>query len=168
MRTLLVTTALLAAITGVAHPQISPAALPSPRVPPPKAHRVRPLVAIVAENGGAETADFTIPYAVLPAQIDPKDEALTSWIRRQASGGAVIVSAPETRSKHGLRILTGARPRPGAPVVVVTKPGQASLEEAFAEIGRRYGAGSVKVAKTSMEYDEPRPADPLAAAAQGR
>lgn len=34
-------------------------------LPPPKAGRLRPLVAVVAENGGAETTDFIIPYGVL-------------------------------------------------------------------------------------------------------
>jgi putative intracellular protease/amidase len=32
---------------------------------PPKAGRARPLIVIVAENKGAETTDFTIPYGVL-------------------------------------------------------------------------------------------------------
>jgi putative intracellular protease/amidase len=34
-------------------------------VPAPKAGRTRPLIVIVAENRGAETTDFTIPYGVL-------------------------------------------------------------------------------------------------------
>lgn len=34
-------------------------------LPAPKAGRASPLVAIVAENTGAETTDFTIPYGVL-------------------------------------------------------------------------------------------------------
>jgi len=34
-------------------------------LPAPKAGRARPLVVIVAENMGAETTDFTIPYGVL-------------------------------------------------------------------------------------------------------
>jgi hypothetical protein len=36
-------------------------------LPAPKAGRSRPLVVVVAENLGAETTDFTIPYGVLKA-----------------------------------------------------------------------------------------------------
>lgn len=34
-------------------------------LPPPKAGRARPLVAVVADEAGAETTDFLIPYGVL-------------------------------------------------------------------------------------------------------
>jgi putative intracellular protease/amidase len=34
-------------------------------LPAPKAGRLRPLVVVVAENQGAETTDFTVPYGVL-------------------------------------------------------------------------------------------------------
>lgn len=120
-------------------------------LPPPKAGRARPLVVIVAENGGAETTDFTIPYGVLkesgvadvralstaagpvqlmlalkvradqtigefdaerpdgadvvivPAQMNPKNPALSAWVRDQARKGAVIMSVCE-----GARVLANA------------------------------------------------------------
>jgi transcriptional regulator GlxA family with amidase domain len=51
------------------HP-LSSSAQPGPdedhlSVPAPKAGRARPLVVVVAGNGGAEVTDFTIPYGVL-------------------------------------------------------------------------------------------------------
>jgi putative intracellular protease/amidase len=158
MRRLFLTTTLLAYIAVAGHPQpvlaapaaaaVSQAAL---RLPVPKDHRARPLVAIVAANAGAETTDFVIPYAILkdagvadvvslstrpgpvqlrtalrivadstiaqfdssqpsgadivivPAQVDPKDEALNAWLRRQAQRGATIVSICE-----GARVLAHA------------------------------------------------------------
>ncbi|UTP38246.1 DJ-1/PfpI family protein [Phenylobacterium sp. LH3H17] len=120
-------------------------------VPAPKAGRARPLVVVVAENRGAETTDFAIPYGVLkeagvtdvrslsteagpvqlrrsikvmadqtlgqfdavepagadivivPAQVDPKDRALITWIQAQAAKGATIVSVCE-----GARVVANA------------------------------------------------------------
>src|SRR5690348_13565492 len=34
-------------------------------VSPPKPGRSRPLIAVIADNAGSETTDFTIPYGVL-------------------------------------------------------------------------------------------------------
>ncbi len=35
------------------------------RWPAPKAGRVRPLVVVLADNGGTETTDFIMPYGIL-------------------------------------------------------------------------------------------------------
>jgi putative intracellular protease/amidase len=43
---------------------VAPDALPL-TLPVPKAGRAKPLVAVVADNAGSETTDFTIPYGVL-------------------------------------------------------------------------------------------------------
>jgi putative intracellular protease/amidase len=120
-------------------------------LPRPKAGRSRPLVVVVAENDGAETTDFIIPYGVLkasglaevrslstasgptqlhmalriqtdqtlaqfdaaepagadiiivPAQMKPRDPALTAWVAAQARRGATIVSICE-----GARVLAAA------------------------------------------------------------
>jgi transcriptional regulator GlxA family with amidase domain len=117
----------------------------------PKAGRARPLIVVVAENLGAETTDFAVPYGVLkesgvadvrsvstgpgpvqlrrslkiiadqtlsqfdalepagadivivPAQVAPKDPALTAWVRAQAAKGATIMSVCE-----GSRVLASA------------------------------------------------------------
>lgn len=47
--------------------KLAPAAAEPERLtlPKPKAGRVRPLVAVVADNDGAETTDFIVPYGVL-------------------------------------------------------------------------------------------------------
>jgi transcriptional regulator GlxA family with amidase domain len=74
MRSLLVTVATAVLLTAALPPGPTAAApavtaeAPNPdrlRLPPPKAGRARPLVAVVAANDGAETTDFTIPYGVL-------------------------------------------------------------------------------------------------------
>lgn len=120
-------------------------------LPAPKAGRSRPLVVVVADNRGAETTDFTIPYGVLkesgvaevrslstrpgpvalhvalriladqtldqfdaaeprgadivivPAQVKSKDPKLAAWIRAQAAKGATVVSVCE-----GARVLAHA------------------------------------------------------------
>ena len=73
MRPLLVAASALALLTAVSQPAI-PQAQPRPAMaasadaltlPAPKAGRSRPLVVVVAENGGAETTDFVVPYGIL-------------------------------------------------------------------------------------------------------
>jgi putative intracellular protease/amidase len=64
----------LAIWPGAAATQAQPAPLASPGgavspsqliLPAPKAGRTRPLVAVLANNAGAETTDFVIPYGIL-------------------------------------------------------------------------------------------------------
>lgn len=45
--------------------QVAPAPADRLALPAPKAGRARPLVVVVADNAGAETTDFVIPYGVL-------------------------------------------------------------------------------------------------------
>jgi transcriptional regulator GlxA family with amidase domain len=52
---------------GAAAAAVASASADRLALPAPKAGRSRPLVVIVAENAGAETTDFTIPYGVLKA-----------------------------------------------------------------------------------------------------
>lgn len=76
MRPLLVTSACAALLAAPAPLQAAPrpaavAVAPSSMaatglvLPPPKAGRLRPLVTVVADNAGAETTDFVVPYGVL-------------------------------------------------------------------------------------------------------
>ncbi|HEX5379139.1 MAG TPA: DJ-1/PfpI family protein [Phenylobacterium sp.] len=71
MRPHLVVAGVLAGAISVALPAFTSAQRFEPpgsdhlNLPSPKAGRVRPLVVIVAENLGAETTDFTVPYGVL-------------------------------------------------------------------------------------------------------
>jgi hypothetical protein len=62
------------------------------------------------------------------------------------------------RSRHGLTILPDGRPQAGR-FVVPSRPGPAAaqLDAALADMGRRYGPLSVRLAKLGMEYDPPRP-----------
>lgn len=140
-----------------------PPAAPSPdslMLPAAKAGRTRPLIVVVAENRGAETSDFIVPYGVLkdadvaevrslsteagpvrltrglsiladqtlaafdaaepagadlvivPAQISPKDRALTAWIQAQAGKGATVMSICE-----GARVLANTGLLKGRAVV---------------------------------------------------
>lgn len=82
------------------------------RLPPPKAGRARPLVVVVAENAGAETTDFIIPYGVLkesgvadvrslstaagPVQLRMSirvaaDQTLTRFDAEQPAGADVVI-----------------------------------------------------------------------------
>ena len=78
MRVLLLSTAAIALVAATNLPAISLAgpAIAAPvgagapsndrlTLPAPKMGRSRPLVVVVADNAGAETTDFTIPYGVL-------------------------------------------------------------------------------------------------------
>lgn len=91
-------------------------------LPAAKAGRSRPLVVVVAENGGAETTDFVVPYGVL------KDSGVAE-VRSLSTGAGPIkltrglsVLADETMAKFD------AREPAGADIVIV--PAQASPKDA--------------------------------------
>ncbi|HEX7944033.1 MAG TPA: hypothetical protein VF495_05170 [Phenylobacterium sp.] len=74
MRPAATAAAALVAISIVAVQAATPHAIAAPivvarserlAIPAPKAGRTRPVVVIVAENEGAETTDFAIPFGVL-------------------------------------------------------------------------------------------------------
>lgn len=71
MRPHLVAAGALAVAIAVVHPASSSAQRPEPAhtdqlsITAPKAGRARPLIVVVAENLGAETTDFAVPYGVL-------------------------------------------------------------------------------------------------------
>lgn len=115
---------------GISRAVAAPAAAPiSPAstalvVPPAKAGRARPLIAVVADKEGAQTTDFIVPYGVL------KDSGVAD-VRSVSTG-----SGPITMTR-GLRIETDettadfdAREGAGADIVLVpaqAKPKSAAL-----------------------------------------
>jgi putative intracellular protease/amidase len=86
-------------------------------VPPPKAHRTRPLIAVIADKAGAQTTDFIVPYGIL------KDSGVAD-VRSLSTGAGPI------KMTRGLRIMADesaaqfdAREPGGADIVIV--PAQA-------------------------------------------
>jgi hypothetical protein len=80
-----------------------------------------------------------------------------AWARTFRAEVLTTSAAAEVRSRHGLRIVADARPNAGGHVARFDGPrGRPPLEAAFAQIGRRYGAASVRLVRMSMEYDPPR------------
>lgn len=89
-------------------------------VPPPKARRARPLVVVVADNAGAETTDFIIPYGVLresgladvrslstrpgPAHLFlslsiQADQTLAQFDRAEPAGADIVIVPAQLRPK---------------------------------------------------------------------
>ena len=63
------------------------------------------------------------------------------------------------RSRHGLVILPDAEAQTGRFLISSgSTPATAQLNEALAEMGRRYGPSATRLATLGMEYDAPRPA----------
>ncbi len=82
-------------------------------LPAPKAGRARPLVVIVAENMGAETTDFTIPYGVL------KDSGVAEVRSLSTGAGPVqLRMALKIMADQTLAQFDAAEPA-GADVVIV-------------------------------------------------
>jgi transcriptional regulator GlxA family with amidase domain len=91
-------------------------------LPAPKAGRSRPLVVVVAENLGAETTDFTIPYGVLKASGVADVRSLST-----APGPIKLRMALRVMADQTLAEFDAAEPA-GADIVIV--PAQASPKAA--------------------------------------
>lgn len=114
-----------AAAAQPAAPASAAATVPNPdalTLPAPRAGRRRPLIAILADNGGAQTTDFIIPYGIL------KDSDV-------ADVRSVSTAAGNIRLTRGLVIATDEttadfdRAQPdGADIVIV--PAQARPDSA--------------------------------------
>jgi len=115
--------ALAVAQPRVAEAQAAPAAAAADQagaglfVPPAKAGRARPLIAVVADKAGTQTTDFIVPYGVL------KDSGV-------ADVRSVSIGTGPIEMTRGLRIMTDetiahfdARETAGADIVIV--PAQA-------------------------------------------
>ncbi|MGH6963204.1 MAG: DJ-1/PfpI family protein, partial [Phenylobacterium sp.] len=87
-------------------------------LPAPKAGRGRPLVVVVAENLGAETTDFTIPYGVLKASGVADVRSLST-----APGPIKLRMSLKVVADQTLAEFDAAEPK-GADIVIV--PAQAS------------------------------------------
>jgi putative intracellular protease/amidase len=86
-------------------------------VPAPRAGRRRPLVAIVADSGGAQTTDFTVPYGILK-DSDVADVRSVST----GSGPIRLTRGLEIRTDQTLAAFDSSAPE-GADIVIV--PAQA-------------------------------------------
>lgn len=106
----------------------------------PKAARMRPLVAIVADNAGTETTDFIVPYAIL---------------KRSGAVDVVAVSADEGEVElmPALRMLADttfdrfdAAAPAGADVVIVPAMHRADRPAVLAWLRKQAAAGATMVA----------------------
>lgn len=83
------------------------------RVPPPKAGRARPLIAVIADNAGSETTDFTIPYGVL------KESGVADVVSLSTAPGPVQLRPTlRIRTDFTLAEFDASTPR-GADIVIV-------------------------------------------------
>ncbi|RJF88011.1 thiamine biosynthesis protein ThiJ [Oleomonas cavernae] len=110
------------AATGVLSPQNPPTAAAqaaalrpaqSLALPPPKAGRTRPLVAVAADNAGTETTDFIVPYGVL------KESGVADVVALSTGAGPIaLMPALTARADMTLAAFDAAQPA-GADIVIV-------------------------------------------------
>lgn len=82
-------------------------------VPPPKTGRARPLIAVIADNAGSETTDFTIPYGVL------KESGVADMVSLSTRPGPVQLQPTlRIRTDFTLAEFDASTPR-GADIVIV-------------------------------------------------
>ncbi|MDF3837491.1 DJ-1/PfpI family protein [Cupriavidus basilensis] len=82
-------------------------------LPAPKAGRVRPLVAVLADNAGTEVTDFVIPYGVLR-------EADVADVRSVSTGAGTVALMPALRIRADQTIAGfDAEVPAGADIVIV-------------------------------------------------
>ncbi|CAN5379321.1 DJ-1/PfpI family protein [soil metagenome] len=91
-------------------------------LPAPKADRSRPLVVIVAENGGAETTDFVVPYGVL------KDSGVADVRSLSTGAGPIKLTRGLTIMADETMAQFDEREPSGADIVIV--PAQAAPKDA--------------------------------------
>lgn len=83
------------------------------RLPPAKAERPRPLIAIVADNAGTETTDLIVPYGVLK-EADVADVVIVSTHPGPVSLMPALTIQPDTT----MRAFDASHPA-GADIVIV-------------------------------------------------
>jgi len=105
----------------LAAPDISSVATPAPAervtatlvLPAPKPGRVRPLIAVIADNAGSETTDFTIPYGVL------KESGVADVVSLSTRPGAVqLMPTLKVKTDRTFAEFDASTPR-GADIVIV-------------------------------------------------
>lgn len=118
-----------------------PAALPPPELtlPAAKPGHVRPLVAIVADAGGAETTDFIIPYGVL------KDAGAADVVSLSTADGPLQLKATvKIRPDATTAAFDNAHPE-GADIVVVPAQMKPESPTLIAWVKAEAGKGAVVV-----------------------
>lgn len=166
MRTLVLAVAATAATLAFLHP-VTPFAAAGPSValapdgltlPAPKAGRARPLVVVLADNAGAETTDFAIPYGVLkrsgiaevrsvatgqgPIQLMPSlkilaDQTVAQFDKAEPAGADIIIVPAQMKPKSpALAAWLRAQAGKGATIVSICE-GARVLANAGLLHGRR-------------------------------
>jgi transcriptional regulator GlxA family with amidase domain len=130
MRQLALTASVVAIAVALAQPG-HPLAAPAPMatasadrlvLPAPKPGRDRPLVVVVADDGGAETTDFIIPYAVLKESGLAEVRTLST-----APGPLKLMMTLKVQPDQTTAQFQAAEPR-GADIVIV--PAQMNPKDA--------------------------------------
>jgi putative intracellular protease/amidase len=121
-------------------PTVSVAPDPLPlTLPVPKAGRARPLVAVVADNAGSETTDFTIPYGVL------KDSGAAAVVSVSTRPGPVKLMMTLTiEADETLAAFDSANPA-GADIVIVPAMMNGKDPALLAWLRTQYERGAVIV-----------------------
>lgn len=138
---------LLAAVLGFAQvglpvvvaqtPALTPAEKPAMVLPAPKAGRVRPLVAVVADEAGAETTDFLIPYGVLKESGVADVVALST-----APGPLQLMATIRIKPDQTVAAFDAAQPV-GADIVIVPAQHRPRSKALMAWIRQQADKGAV-------------------------
>lgn len=108
-------------------------------LPAPKAGRARPLVAVLADNAGAETTDFTIPYGVLK-------ESGVAEVRSVSTGPGAVRLRPALRvmADQTIAQFDAAEPA-GADIIIVPAQVKPKSPELAAWLRAQAAKGAVVV-----------------------
>lgn len=108
-------------------------------LPPVKAGRERPLVAIVADNGGTETTDLIVPYGVLRG-ADVADVAIVS----PHAGPVNLMPALKIQPDTTIHAFDVAHPE-GADIIIVPAMHDSRNEAVIGWVRDQSGKGAVVV-----------------------
>jgi transcriptional regulator GlxA family with amidase domain len=125
--------------TAVAHPPEAHEARAVITLPAPKAGRAKPVVAVIADAGGAETTDFLIPYGVLKESGAATVFAVSTTAETIQLFGVVKVRADQTLAQ-----FDAAQPA-GADIVIVPAQMKPKSKAMTAWIQQQVDKGAVVV-----------------------
>ncbi|PYB77656.1 thiamine biosynthesis protein ThiJ [Rhizobium wuzhouense] len=129
---ILVTLALSCILAGATLSSQSAPEVSGVEVPQPKAGRLRPLVAIVADNAGTETTDLIVPYGVLK-EADVADVIIVS-----SKPGPVTLMPALTIEADMTIAEFDRRYRQGADIVVIPALHDSENEAIVEWVSRQY------------------------------
>ena len=132
---LLATTALFGALICGAAPA-APAADSRLSLPAPKAGHARPLVVVLADNAGAETTDYVIPYGVL------KDAGAAEVLGVATQAGPVKLMLSMTVEADATVAQFEAQHPEGADLIIVPYIIDAKNPTVIAFLKSQYGKGA--------------------------